>query len=211
MNQRRRVGADSSVALKDLPDRARCRHLAQRALQDPPDLPRIPHRMRIAHLQHELLDTMLGARWGVVRLSRAILERLIILFRSFDPFVAHRWRDAETPAQLPDVGPFNPGQRYELSSIRHLGLFFKRHRAASFRRSLCASLGVHHVSGHLSTMSPVRTVPAGWLGGVLAAERANIATVAGRRAGGATPPSAYNPPPLRALFGSRLSLSTSAK
>jgi tRNA A37 threonylcarbamoyltransferase TsaD len=25
-------------------------------------------------------------------------------------------------------------------------------------------LGVHHVSGHLSTMSPVRTVLAGWLG-----------------------------------------------
>src|SRR3954462_7508678 len=92
-----------------------------------------------------------------MRLSRAILEGLTILFRSFDPFVAHSWRHAETSAQLPDVGPFNPGQRYELSAIRHLGSLFKRHRAAPFRRSLCASLGVHHVSGHLSTMSPVRT------------------------------------------------------
>src|SRR5438309_8839674 len=86
-----------------------------------------------------------------MRLSRAILEGLTILLRSFDPFVAHRRRDAEAPAQLPDVGPFNPGQRYELSSIRHPGPHFEWHRAASFRRSLCASW--------VSTMSPATCPP----------------------------------------------------
>src|SRR5882762_6691513 len=99
-----------------------------------------------------------------MRPSRAILERLTVLFRSFNPLVAHARRDAEPAAQLPNIGPFTPGQSYELSSIRHPGPLFERHRAAPFRRSLCAPLGVHHVSGHLSTMSPVRTVLAGWLG-----------------------------------------------
>ena len=63
MNQRRRVGADSSVTFEDLADRARCRHKRQRSLQHLPDLPRVPYRTRITHLEHELLDAVLGPLW----------------------------------------------------------------------------------------------------------------------------------------------------
>jgi hypothetical protein len=44
---------------------------------------------------------------------------------------------------------------------------FKRHRAASFRRSLCAALGVHHVSGtHRDASAPDANLIAPIIGGV---------------------------------------------
>jgi hypothetical protein len=152
-----RTGCDQAVAVQQMGDRARCRHVGVAFVaQRPMEFASAPTRVLAAQGEYGGGHGLARTCWRGLGAARAIRQGFADRL-TMQPLVGRLAADAESARQLGHAYTMAMGQGDKLATLGHRFGFLPRHGTAppagqNTRR------GVTHVLAHLLPMSPVYTV-----------------------------------------------------